>query len=216
MSWIDDHAPPNGVVIDIGANQGSLTAQFADRVGPHGVVYAIEPQRGLRDGLSALHPAVRVLTMAIGATDGTAMLHLGQQSEHASLYEPNVLAPTGEHEAVMVRSLDSLQGTGELPSHVDLIKVDTQGAEAAILRGAARLLREARPAWYLELWPIGLVGAGAHLGQVRQCLEAAAYVPDGRTWAEIETTCEHYEGHGSMDMLFLPAERVGPVTATKD
>ena len=43
---------------------------------------------------------------------------------------------------------------------MDLIKMDTQGAEGFIIEGAQHVLEENEPVMFMELWPFGLRNAG--------------------------------------------------------
>ena len=51
---------------------------------------------------------------------------------------------------VPVHALDELLAAGhiEMP---DVVKVDVEGAEALVLRGAARILRERKTKWFIEI-----------------------------------------------------------------
>lgn len=199
MSWIDIHVQPGMTVVDIGANRGSITNQLLQRVGPIGAVYAIEPQPELAAGLRACTP--HVITVAVGDHDDAVQLHYSQQPEHASLYKLNLLEDIDQRRTVLLRTLDSLQATGELPPTIDAIKVDAQGAEAAILRGATALLRTQRPMWYVELWALGLTQAGESVEGVAETFRAHGYEPVEQTWEQVCIACRANVGHGSIDVL---------------
>jgi hypothetical protein len=68
--------------------------------------------------------------------------------------------------------------------HVDLVKLDLEGAELRALRGARRLLAERRPALLIELEPGHLERQGGSVAELESLLEGAGYVafeivPDG-------------------------------------
>lgn len=67
---------------------------------------------------------------------------------------------TGRNVVVVeVQTLDMFFGNG--PRRPTLVKSDTQGSEAKILRGAAKLFAAAwRPVFILEFWPYGLTNSG--------------------------------------------------------
>jgi FkbM family methyltransferase len=188
-------------VVDIGANVGSYTTQLRQLVGPTGTVIAIEPQAALIPGLHAL--GATVIHAAVTDHEGTVILHHSRQTPHASLTLANVLEPTGTSEAVRGVTLDGLQRSGELPMGVAFLKVDTQGAEAAVVRGAAWLMRTQAPIWYLELWAQGLVNAGDSVPGLCALGEASGYTPEG-TWAGLIAAAAQHQGHGSIDMLWQP------------
>jgi len=192
------------IVLDIGANIGAVSEALMRDVGPTGAVYAIEPQAALREAFAHRCPGVRWLRAAVTDSDGMICLYHSRETPHASVYLPNVLAPTGETEWVRSVTLDSLQASGELPGRLDYIKVDTQGAEMAVLRGASQLLQRRHAAWYLEVWPFGLQQAGTSIDALCEVLAAAGLTPHDTTWDRIGEDALRLQGHASMDVLFVP------------
>ena len=74
---------------------------------------------------------------AVGEAPGTATFAPGPNSYTGALHPAGPLA-------VPVVSLDHLRREGELPGP-DLLKIDVEGAEVEVLRGALDVLRAARP-----------------------------------------------------------------------
>jgi FkbM family methyltransferase len=134
---------PMGVVFDVGANVGvfSLIAAALTRW----VVIAFEPAP---NPASVARSAARtnglhyeVEQIALGATDGMAPLYLSDTDVSSSL-RAGFRAATGSIE-VRVEALAGYCGrTGRMPS---LLKIDTEGTEADVLRGGTDLLRRRRP-----------------------------------------------------------------------
>jgi hypothetical protein len=60
---------------------------------------------------------------------------------------------------------------------VDLMKMDAQGAEALILRGATRTLAGRVGTLVIELWPTGLRNCGTSLDELLDRLEHDGFVP---------------------------------------
>jgi FkbM family methyltransferase len=137
--------------IDVGAERGDVAGALrADGWGP---LYLLEP-----DPASAAHLRQRfaddaqaeVLELAAGASDGTATLHLARAPDDSALAAFNTtlaLAPGtsvqwNDEVTVAERSLDSLAADGELPKEVGLLKIDTEGADDAVLAGAGTLRAE--------------------------------------------------------------------------
>jgi FkbM family methyltransferase len=133
--------PRGGTVLDVGAHTGYYTVLASSLVGPSGRVRAFEPHprnaRFLRRHvrLNRCHNTV-VEEAAVAAGPGSAMFGGGSGSGTGSL------RPDGTHEVRTV-GLDDYCGRHGL--RPDLIKVDVEGAEAQVLRGAAVTLREERP-----------------------------------------------------------------------
>jgi FkbM family methyltransferase len=137
------------IVCDIGANKGSFLYWLARWSAP-GRVIAFEPQPDLADGLSRLCTRfsldnVVVEPRAVYSCSGRKTLFVpdGHQPG-ASLFEP---AETSKAIQVQTISLDDyLPETG----NVSAIKIDVEGAELDVLRGAERTLRRCRPLIVIE------------------------------------------------------------------
>jgi FkbM family methyltransferase len=146
---------PGWTCADVGAHRGVFTRLLADLVGDAGRVVAFEAHpdnaRRLRDSLpGAVRERVVVENLAV--SDGSAervSLHPGRG--HAS-EEWNIVGadlagrPTPAELEVGATSLDSY--FTERPLH--FVKLDAEGAEADVLRGMRRLLRDRRPTLAVE------------------------------------------------------------------
>ena len=150
---------PGMIVVDIGANIGVYSRFLAGLVGVNGKVIAFEPAadnfRRLRDNVAAL-PQVEAVHAAVGSSTGDIVLF-----ESGELNVDHRVYHTGEnrrHVRVTCWALDEYI----LPDRpVDLVKIDVQGFELAVLRGAARVLKtNADIVVLLEFWPHGLRAAG--------------------------------------------------------
>lgn len=140
---------PGDVVLDVGANIGSHTLGFADAVGPTGTVHAFEPQRIVFQTLCAnvaLNSLTQVVTRqaAVGERAGTLLvppLDYSQPNNYGGLSLEG--ATVGE--PVPLLRLDDL----DLPA-CRLIKIDVEGMEARVLRGAHETLQRFKPLLYVE------------------------------------------------------------------
>jgi FkbM family methyltransferase len=158
-------------VLDIGANIGIYTSFLADLVGPTGRVVAFEPEsrnvERLRSGVGS-RAQVEVVHAAVTDRSGTIELFVADDLN----VDHHTYASDGRRsEKVAAVALDDFVREGE---RVDLIKMDIQGAEAAALRGARRVLSaDPGPALLMEYWPYGLRRAGedplALLSFLRTC-----------------------------------------------
>ena len=102
------------------------------------------------------HLTVTIPDGAVGAEPGTAMFEVHQRDVH------NRLAPAGHDEtgsgiAVAVHTLDDLVG----PRGASLIKIDVEGAELDVLRGATSLMSGPNPP-VLLFESVGHAGAFGH------------------------------------------------------
>jgi FkbM family methyltransferase len=139
-------AVPGSFAIDVGANQGWLALLMGKCVGPAGAVWAFEPTPTivptLRENLARNPDApVRVFECAVGSEEGKTEINVfaGLPSVHASG------ATLGRSDAttytVPLATLDSFRG--DAPAPPALVKIDVEGAELAVLRGARELLGDA-------------------------------------------------------------------------
>jgi FkbM family methyltransferase len=154
---------PADVVVDLGANIGWYSIIASQLVGPNGRVFSFEPDpRNLRllrkNALtSRLAELIEIYEHAIADRESTSRLFLCQNNlgDHR-LFDDG--SPRSNI-SVVVRTLDSqFFNSSRRPT---LVKSDTQGSEARILRGSSNLLAHGwRPIWIIEFWPYGLVNSG--------------------------------------------------------
>jgi FkbM family methyltransferase len=134
------------VFFDIGANTGFFSLLGARCVGPSGTVVAVEPLPRNVDfinrhcALNGVHN-ILVVPKAVADFEGSArFLEDGLSTSHLSLDGTM---------SVEVITLDRL--AKELNLTPDVMKIDVEGAEAALLLGARHLLRTARPLVFLAV-----------------------------------------------------------------
>ncbi|WP_448206613.1 FkbM family methyltransferase [Azospirillum sp. sgz302134] len=142
---------PGDVVIEVGANIGSLTVPLAHRVGNDGFVLAFEPQRIAFQMLCAnvaLNGLTNVITRQAAVSDAAGTLHV-PAIDPTLPYNFGGVTLEGQTEETGVDvpavTIDSLH-----LSRCRLIKADVEGMEPAVLKGAARTIAEHRPALYVE------------------------------------------------------------------
>ena len=179
------HIRPGYVVLDVGANIGAHTLPFARLVGPQGRVIAFEPTRYAFTKLARnvalnpnLSPAIQLEQIALTDNPHSELTsHLysrwplrSDDSSHHTVHL-GVLADTaGGHS----QTLDDYIQQHDL-IRVDFLKIDVDGHECRILRGATRLLATQRPLILIELAPHVLDEAGESLAGLVQILKSAGY-----------------------------------------
>ena len=144
---------PGDTIIDAGAHIGHYTRRAAALVGETGHVYAFEPEprnfsllaKSEGDHImvfqSALWSEARRLPLILGpSTRGTLQPLLGGTPIQGTI----------EVECV---TLDMLLSNLEL-TRVDLLKIDVEGAEAELLKGARKLINTFIPRLVIEIHPI--------------------------------------------------------------
>lgn len=133
--------PTGSVFFDIGANIGLYTVPASLRVGPSGMVVCFEAHpllcRFLRDNVALNSPGnVVVENMAAGEAAGE--LRIAFNSSNPG--ETRIALPGEQGEAVKVISLDDYC-TAHRIARIDYIKLDVEGYEATVLRGAEKIVR---------------------------------------------------------------------------
>jgi FkbM family methyltransferase len=213
---------PGMMVLDVGAHNGLYTLLAHKRVGPQGRVIAFEPspreQKRLRlhlrmNGVSSL----RVEPVALGASEGTADLYVpqGRSTSFNSLRPPVVSEPV-KRVPVPVITLDGYLAKAHITA-VDFVKLDVEGAELDILKGAAALLSATpRPVFLCELADIRTEPWGYSSVAIYDLLAECGYrwyaiTPDGHV--QPAPRQEHYP---DKNLLAVPGERLDLVGAYVD
>jgi FkbM family methyltransferase len=187
------------VVADVGSHIGLYAIALAQRVGPTGRVFAFEPDPenfeilAENAKLNTIRERIELLQTAVGDVKGPVYFSADGESVSHILERPTNLSSTVE-----CVTLDDVFGN----ERMDLLKVDVEGYEERVLRGASNLLgdRSRGPrSIYLEVHPYA--------------------------WAQIGTTSEsllgllHQLGYGVQDIDGQPVERIteyGEVVAVRN
>ncbi len=139
--------PEAPVVLDVGANVGFFSWRV-HTVRPEASVLAFEPQSDNHGRLARMFEAVGIrgeaCRQACGSESGSATLYLRNSVTHSlqADWHTDLDAGAGS-EQVPVTTLDA-ECTRRGIGAVDLLKIDTEGAEALVLSGASRTLRRTR------------------------------------------------------------------------
>src|SRR5208282_1503184 len=136
------HLRPGMTFIDVGANKGDFTLLAARLSGNSGMVISIEPEPENHSILQRSielngYTNIRILHIALSDHDGTANLQIGSTSGSHTL-SPEVKGLRTL--AVPIKPLDGVVAEQQVGS-VDMIKIDVQGMELAVLCGASETLR---------------------------------------------------------------------------
>lgn len=172
------HCLPGHTVLDVGAHIGLYSAIFARLVGSGGRVFAFEPTPDTRTvlkrtiRLNRCEGIVEVRAEAVSnVSDRTTFFDTGVAGSNA-----NTLVKDGRSRgeyAVDVVTVDDFAAARGLA--VDCLKIDAEGSELDVLRGASNTLDTRRPALALELHPDMLPHAGASLSAVWDLLRDRRY-----------------------------------------
>ena len=186
-SLVDMLLQPGDTCIDIGGHVGFYSMLAAGLVGPTGRVYVFEPERTNYAHLLthiALNHCHHVFPFPWAVGHSTAVVdfftNFDNDGGHA-LWDP------GRHpfnqksrqqvskESVFLISLDDIFGSAQ-PGFAKLIKIDTEGNETSVLRGARNFLTRAQvPAVIAEINRFGLAQLGSSEQEMRTLMTDLGY-----------------------------------------
>ena len=185
--------PVGGVVLDVGANVGGYSMLFGRWSGPSGRVFAFEPApeafAGLQQhiALNGLAPTVRAVRAAVSDTVGTLSFSAsGAQGDNHLLME----SQQSDDSAIRIASttIDAFCDAEKIAP--DFIKIDVEGFELAVLRGAERTICAHRDklALFVELhphlWPqLGISRADVAAELERLGLRIQTIAPSDDPWS---------------------------------
>ncbi len=143
--WHPNHASLN-VIFDVGANTGQTVRKILQRVSPRQVC-CFEPVASTFQQLSqntSQLSNVECFNYGLSSHDREAQINIYSSSVLASTCDSSpILSSDSElfqrSETIQLRSLDSVCRERGVDS-IDLLKVDTEGADLATLRGGAEML----------------------------------------------------------------------------
>ena len=195
-----DRIKPGDGAIDVGANVGAVTTQLAKAVGATGHVLAVEPQAKavqMCERECRVFPWVTVTRTAVSDHAGVVPFYAAQDLTIGSCAKENVTAVSDTFE-VPCETLDAL---AERVPNLTAIKIDAQGAEGLILRGASRLLQRSGLTWMVEIWPAGLAACGSSVAELVRLFAGWRVLAVGKrldgpgmTWAELAAHVQSWSG----------------------
>ena len=146
------------VVWDIGTNVGLFSVAAAASAGSSGRVISVEADIDAVALLnrtsqlrSAEHAEMTVLPVAVGATNGFVKFAIALRARASNAiqgYGSTQMGGVSEVRVLPCITLDTLLQHFPRPQ---VLKIDVEGAECEVLRGAKRLLTEVRPVIYCEV-----------------------------------------------------------------
>lgn len=180
--FLDKALKPGMTFIDVGANMGIFSLFASKKLGDNGVVIAIEPSNRDFSRLKAnieLNRLTNLKLINAAASNSKSMTELLVSGEEHTGH--NTLGNFAhdssafkERQIVETFTLDELVETEKLYK-VDFIKIDTEGHELFVLKGAANILQRFHPVLLIELADISLIQQGCKSGQIWEFLTALNY-----------------------------------------
>lgn len=146
VGWIERNLREGDVLYDIGANIGAYSLIAAKAVSAPVQIVAIEPAYASYASLcenivlNDVGDRITALPIVLAERNRLGSLNYADVSAGAALHTLEADGGEGYRQPVLVYSLDELLKLFELPAPT-LIKLDVDGSEAAVLRGARETLR---------------------------------------------------------------------------
>ena len=222
LEWVKEFVRSGDTVIDVGANFGLYSYHLSKRVGTKGRVYAFEPVPSTYKSLCIVARLLRLTNVDIinkGCSDtsgevtfrvpvsdagtisaGLAFIDMDASRRNERLSE-STYQRTRAVNATVVRLDSYLLGLSQLR----LIKVDVEGADLLVLRGASGLIDEHRPGVLIEVEQRYMDSYGVSKDDVKAFFDDRGYGMyqwDATRGLERRTLDEMKEGN----WIFLPDE----------
>jgi FkbM family methyltransferase len=141
---LDRLIKPGTNAIDIGANRGDFL-EILVKLSPNGKHYAFEPVPELADRLKAKHPQVTILNAAVSDMAGKTEFHVVENNPALSgIAERHDLSPTDVIQKISV-SMVKLDDVIPATQKIDFVKIDVEGAELNVFRGARESIKRSNP-----------------------------------------------------------------------
>ena len=177
--FLADLALDGKTVFDVGGFEGRYALGFARSVGPSGRVVVFEPNPVNADRIRrnvALNGLGNVIVKQIGlghsSSTETLVIPVAEPSmgNLQSSYQERV-ARVGQTRSfeVEVDALDHLVASGDV-APPDLVKIDVEGYELDVLKGMRAVLRDHRPALFVEIHDVGAETREEHAREVVRVL----------------------------------------------
>jgi FkbM family methyltransferase len=189
-SWlaIQRHLGSGATFVDIGAHEGYCSLKAAQVVGPSGQVIAIEPNpemvRALRDNIQASGASV-ITIEPVACSDSETTMDLFTAAESntgsSSLSKTNAFlgGSAGRVHPVAARPLDAIIRENGV-RRVDVLKIDVEGAEFQVLKGAQETLALYHPVLLVELDDRLLQSMGTSSLEIVAFLRSLGYTTGSR------------------------------------
>lgn len=142
---------PESVIVEVGANLGAHTARLAKHVTLAGRVIAFEPQPVIFQALCGTMSINNLMNVecfptALGSEPATVTIPALDYRQPNNFGSLSLLQSAAQGVQVAVQRLDDVFRLGRL----DLIKIDVEGMELDVLKGAQETISKFRPIIYFE------------------------------------------------------------------
>ena len=189
---LDDAAPGylplEPIIVEVGGNTGEWTSEALEKLDPS-IIVVFEPQQAAMQQLQqrlSFDDRVQTVLAAAGAHEDRGILYCSSDlvDVRASLYRPADpvstadvaearTAPAPRMEKCNIRPIDNVLGDWNVP-RIDFLKIDAEGAELAVLQGAASYVKTGIPLIQFEYNDMAR-GAGVRWREIYEFLTGHGY-----------------------------------------
>lgn len=158
FSFMEHYIKPGYVVYDIGANIGLHSLYLSNMIGPEGRCYSFEPTKGTFDSLNEnvkLNGFTNIETLNLALSDKEETLQIYKSTNGYDAWNSlGGFQKIGNNqydlENVSCIPMDRFLELHPEVRHPDFLKIDTEGWELHVLRGAYNLLKNEAPVIMME------------------------------------------------------------------
>jgi FkbM family methyltransferase len=184
---LEQHVPVGGTFVDVGAHIGWYSLKAAKAVGPKGRVIAVEPNHEtllrLRDNIRASGASAVIVVAPVACYDSETTVNFFA-APRANTGESSLSSTNASQQGavaasyqVRARRLDDVMREAGV-TRVDAVKIDVEGAEFLVLKGAVETLDRYRPVVAVELIDRQLKSLGASVEEVMAFMRSHGYAPN--------------------------------------
>lgn len=167
---------PGETVVDVGANIGITAMRASAAVGPEGMVHAFEPDRKNRARFQQ-HITdnqirnIRIYPLAVGDRSSAGFVHRIPANSGMTTV---TTSPSEDGDEVRIVGLDEWFSAEPL-FRLDVFKIDVEGAELEVLRGAQNLIQRFHPKLFVEVDDSNLRSHGTNAHELTETIGNLGY-----------------------------------------
>jgi len=140
------------IIFDVGANRGNTASHYLD-IFPHSTIHSFEPFPDCCDSFYKKHkdnPNVHLNRYALSSQIGKAVLNVNKSVDTNSLLESRKIGATSDKSCISIgqievetNTIDNYCLVNDI-KEIDILKIDVQGSELEVLKGALTMLEKGR------------------------------------------------------------------------